>query len=104
MKMIKNLPKFLRNLMTKLSLSVSLLLVSRLTYASEQNGDIVKTLIGGSLGKTLSKEGAIWTLLTAITFVVGGFYAAIKKDPKEFIPAFIVVGVLSTITGVFLTF
>ena len=70
----------MRNLTTKLSLSLFMLLPSSFTYAADKSGDIVQTLISGSIGKTLSKDGAIWTLLTAVTFVVGGFYAAIKKD------------------------
>lgn len=104
MKMFKNLPGGLRNVSIKPSLTVSLFLLTNFSYAADKSGDIVKTLIGGSIGLTLSKDGSIWTLLTAITFVVGAFYAAIKKDPKEFIPAFIIMGIISTITGVFLTF
>ncbi len=104
MKPIKNATNKAQQVLRKSALSVSMLVISGLSYATPQDGDIVKTLIGGSIGKTLSKEGNLWPVLIAVTFAVGGFYAAIKSDPKAFIPAFIVMGLISTVTGVFLTF
>jgi hypothetical protein len=104
MKMIKNLSKRNKGRLIKGSLGLSLLLASSLSFAVDNNGDIIQTLIQGSIGKTLSKDGHLWTMLIAVTFAVGGFWAAVKSDPKAFIPAFVVMGLITTVTGVFLSF
>ncbi|WP_058512881.1 hypothetical protein [Legionella santicrucis] len=85
--------------------SVSMVIFSGFTFAAPSQGeDIVKMLVGGSLGKSLGKDGMIWVVLTAVTLLCGAFWAAIKHDPKAFIPAFITAGIISTIVGVFITF
>lgn len=91
----------------KLSLSICLFIgsiLSSVANAAGKDGDIMKQLVEGSIGKTLSKDGLLWTVLIAITFAVATFYAAIKNDPKAFIPAFIVMAIITTITGVVLGF
>lgn len=92
-----------RDLMNKGVFISSMLVVSGLTYA-ENNSDIANTIIQGSVGQTLGKGGKLWVLLTAVTFAVSTFYAASKSDPKAFIPAFIVMALISTVTGTILTF
>ena len=104
MKVIKKVSNNLNKLIEKLSLSLWMFLVSSLSYAGDQGTDIVATLIQGTIGKTLSKDGHLWEFLIAVTFVVGTGWAAVKNDPKAFIPAFIVMGLISTVTGVFLSF
>lgn len=102
--MIKKVSEILSHFKARLSISLLLLMVSNLTHAEDKTGDIVKTIINGAVGKTLSKDGYVWSLLITITFVVAGFHAAVKKDPKEFISAFVIMAIISTVIGVFLTF
>lgn len=107
MKSIKKEAEKIKNKLSNRALMVSMFLLttaSSIANAAGQSGDIVETLIGGSIGKTLSKDGKIWTVLIAGSFLVGAFWAAVKHDPKAFIPAFFVMAIISTITGMFLTF
>lgn len=107
MKTIKNFTSRIGSQLSKRLVCLSLFLLSNLSHASNNSNsgsDIVATILSGSIGKTLGKSGALWTLLIAISFAVGGFYAAIKHDPKAFIPAFIVMCIISTVTGMFLSF
>ncbi|HHF7380164.1 TPA: hypothetical protein ACPSKF_000658 [Legionella anisa] len=107
MNMIKKIAIKTKGKASNIALMASMFLlstVSSIANATGQSGDIVETLIGGSIGKTLSKDGKVWTVLVAASFLVGGFWAAMKHDPKAFIPAFFVMAIISTITGMFLTF
>lgn len=72
--------------------------------ANANNGDIVAELLNGSIGKTLGKGSMLWTVLIAFTFAGAGFYAALKQDPKAFIPAFLIMGIITTVTGLFIGF
>lgn len=72
--------------------------------ATGSNGDIVAELLNGSIGKTLGKGSMLWTVLIAFTFAGAGFYAALKQDPKAFIPAFLIMGIITTVTGLFIGF
>lgn len=101
---MKNLYTTLNKTLSKMMFSISTLCFSSITFAAPKDQDIVKTLLNGAMGKTLGKEGMIWGLLTVMSFASGAFWAAIKHDPKAFIPAFISAGIISTIVGVFITF
>ena len=72
--------------------------------ANGGNGDIVAELLNGSIGKTLGKGSMLWTVLIALSFAGAGFYAALKQDPKAFIPAFLIMGIITTVTGLFIGF
>lgn len=105
MKMLKKLSNYSATLYTKITMSLVALMVSSLSYADDRGGgvDVVEVIWSGSIGKTLGKSGLIWGALVTVSFVVAGFYASIKKDPKEFIPAFIIMAIVSTVTGAVLT-
>lgn len=102
---MNNLFTTLRSILSKFMFGISMMVFSKLTLAANSQGeDIIKQLVGGSLGKSLGKDGMIWAVLTGVSFLSGAFWAAIKQDPKAFIPTFITAGIISTIVGVFITF
>lgn len=102
---MNNLLTTLKSTVSKLIFSSSMMVFSGLSFAAPSQGeDIVKQLVGGSLGKSLGKDGMIWVVLTGVSFLSGAFWSAIKHDPKAFIPAFITAGIISTVVGVFITF
>lgn len=102
---MNNLLTSIKSTVSKMVFSFSMILFSGFTFAANTQGeDIVKLLIGGSLGKSIGKDGMIWGVLTVVSFVGAGFWAALKSDPKQFIPAFITAGIISTVVGVFITF
>lgn len=105
MKLLKKISNYSHQLTTKLTMSLVMFMVSSLSYADDRGGgvDVVEVIWSGSIGKTLGKSGLIWGALVTVTFAVSTFYAAIKKDPKEFIPAFVILAIVSTVTGTVLT-
>lgn len=88
----------------KLAVLISSVSVNVCSAANANNGDIVAELLNGSIGKTLGKGSMLWTVLIAFTFAGAGFYAALKQDPKAFIPAFLIMGIITTVTGLFIGF
>lgn len=101
---MKNSMCKIKNRASKSLLSISLMVSSIVSYAAPQGEDIMKTFLNGTLGKTMGKDGMIWAVLTGASFLVGGFWATVKHDPKAFIPAFFIAAIISTVVGAFITY
>lgn len=105
MKMISYITTYFKGHASKILLSLSMTLITSLSYATgTSNEDIMKQILAGSMGKTIGKDGMIWTVLMGFSFLVGSFWAVRKHDPMAFIPAFFIVGIISTIVGIFITY
>lgn len=68
-----------------------------------ENKDIIAIFMDTALGKTIGKTGMIWTVLIVVALLIASGRAVVANDPRKFIPAFIVAGVIASIVGVIIT-